>query len=299
MKGESSEIWFDNALTEGTDDYNKLKAAGFNVQDVDAAEKATVINAFINAKGVALESELAELFTTELVKVEIGMGNDISDSIAALNPSYGDVEYKDIEDPALKQYIADYVSGQDILDITDIAEAYEAANVLYEGNNVRSSELYDLITTNATVLGIDGTSAYSRYMGYNATLRDKANDLIVIALANDPAESLSDFRTIFVEAVNSVKASANEGNSVSGGGSGGGGGGFVPNKNENIVDWQDLETKEETFVQPEKGLFSKRITLSGMTICSSDLQSSNAPFPMVVRLFGKVTSVRSLHLRNV
>lgn len=140
----------------------------------------------------------------------------------ALNPSYGGVSYDSLNENK-KVIIAAYLAGCSFSEYSDISDAFGTGLVLADISMARSSELTDIITGNAALLGLVGNDAYTTYTGMADVNKLKVNENFVAA-ANGAVTSLTQLNTIFQNAVNSVLGNKNQ----YGGGSSGGGSSFGP-----------------------------------------------------------------------
>ncbi len=131
--------------------------------------------------------------------------------LKVVNPVFEGVQYKDIEDENLTEWLSSYFSGN-----TYSAEKYEIANILYKFNTSVADKIDDLFDDYDEVLEITEDDRYEDY----DELRRKAtaNGKIAEALDKKPAKTVEDLLKV-------VKKAMDDDN---GGGNGVGGAGLSP-----------------------------------------------------------------------
>ncbi|MBO5059343.1 MAG: S-layer homology domain-containing protein [Clostridia bacterium] len=138
---------------------------------------------------------------------------------AAINPSYHETSYNTLS-ASEKEIIAAYLAGCSFTEYSEVSEAFAAGLVLVSISAARASELTEILTQNAVLLGIDGVSSYKKYAEMSSANQLKVNEKLVAA-AGGSVTSISQLKSLLDNAVSDVleNKSSGKGSGSSGGSS--------------------------------------------------------------------------------
>jgi len=149
---------------------------------------------------------------------ELRSRKDVDSNLKTINPKFKEKLYSDMEKTE-QEYITEIVkqkiSGETYEEFLD---KYNDFGILCEINLARYTDIENIMSTYKNEIGLEGNAAYTKYNAFSPAKKQKANELIVEALANK-VYSYADYITVFETKVDEIPS----GSSGSGGGNGGGG----------------------------------------------------------------------------
>lgn len=205
-------------ILDNSENLYALRVFGFNMDGyLESKNKSAIIeNTVKNIESKELAA-IAKVFNLALAVDAINSGADAKSYLEAVNPVFEETAFNDIEDEKLSAWIIDIIGDNKYASPEELADMYEAANILYIINNSRVNYMQENLEKYAEALGIESDSDYKDYL--DSSKKESINKKIVKALSSNPAKDADDLTDIIGDALDDTSKS------TSSSGSGGGGGG--------------------------------------------------------------------------
>jgi hypothetical protein len=201
-------------LTNDVDFRTKAENIGFSIADFNALsenEQKIVCKDFYSDATITTDTatELAVSFNTNIVVRHLLSADSrmAFDTIFDVMP--GGVEKIEVYPKNAREFILnnlykkmEFQSGKMFFNMLDVY------GVIYLLNNANYSSIGNLIVSNASLLGIEGSNNYNKYI--NSNQKDVIHDLLVNELYKKPVDSLSAFDTVFTKVVNTAYSSIDD-----------------------------------------------------------------------------------------
>jgi len=265
----ADEAKLEEMLLPESEHYYALRALGFNVDGYEAlSDKEEVLNMFAK-RGESKKSE-AELFNEAVSASQMNNDGDSAQVLEKLNPTVGEASFNELSEE-LKTWIENDINANSPYENIEAFEnQIELANILYQIDKAKFSQLNGLLSEYENELELDSDSYYTKYQNMSETNQTKVHDYIVAAFEKGDCTSKEILKDTLKDAVNSIgSGSGSSGGSGGGGSSSGGkssGSAFAPvsapttTEKPKEIEFDDLSqaewAKEAILALAEKGIVS-------------------------------------------